>query len=276
MIKVEHTLFALPIVLSSMLLAFENLSNFSWIPFFWILICFSSARATGMTLNRLIDWKIDARNPRTVNRAIPSSRVSPIMSLIYSLLSLSIFVFASLQLPVLCQKLLPIAILWLFAYSWLKRFTWISHFFLGTILGGAALGAWIAVKGEMPSVGVIYFCLAISAWVAGFDIIYSLQDLDFDKTNNLHSVPVKFGADNAIKISKFLHFLTSLFLYLAGANLGLGLAYKIGVFLVICVLIYEHSLVKNGQIQKAFFTANTWVSTLIMLGILVDILVRHV
>lgn len=275
MIKLEHSLFSLPFVLSSALLAvFRGNPDPSYSPivFVWMSLCLVSARSAGMTLNRIFDNKIDAKNPRTQNREIPAKLISLTQAWIFAIVSLVIFIYSAFQLPSLCQILLPIALLWIWIYSWLKRITWLCHFFLGTILGGATLGGWIAVIGAIESPAPIYLALAVSFWVAGFDIIYATQDFDFDRSANLHSIPAKFGKEAAIKIARVSHFLTPLFLYLCGEELRLGLIYKLGILLTIIALYYEQKLVKANKIEEAFFTVNSWISVLILFAVLFDLL----
>lgn len=272
MIKIEHTLFALPFAISSALLAvkYKNFIDINYMNFFWILLCMFGARSAGMSLNRIFDAKIDAKNPRTASREIPSGKISKTYAWIFVIASLAIFIYSAFQLPRLCQILLPIALLWLWLYSLMKRISFLSHLFLGTVLGGATLGAWIAITNEI-NLAAIYFSLAVAFWVCGFDIIYSTQDFEFDREQKLHSIPAKFGIENAIKISRFCHFLTPLFLYLTGENLGLGLIYKIGVLLVIIACLYEQRLVREGKVEKAFFEVNTWISVLVMIFVIAEL-----
>ena len=272
MIKIEHTLFSLPFVISAVLLALEYThQSFRLIPFVWVSLCLLGARSLGMTLNRIYDAQIDSRNPRTQSREIPSGKITKSQAYFFSFLALAIFIYSAFQLPRLCQILLPIALLWLFAYSWMKRFTFLCHFVLGTTLGGATLGAWIATTGTLDSWIPIYFALAVSAWVAGFDIFYSIQDFEFDRRENLHSIPAVFGVKNAILVARFLHVLTPFLLYYVGFLMNLGIIYKLGVLGVILALIYEAKLVREDKIETAFFTVNSWISVLIMLAIVLDL-----
>lgn len=273
MIKLEHTLFSLPFVISSALLAIYYLGfqNYQLINFLWISICLLGARSLGMTLNRIFDADIDAKNPRTQDREIPAGKISKTQAWIFAIISLVLLLYGAFQLPQICQILLPIALTWLFAYSWLKRLTWFCHFFLGTTLGGATLGGWIAVTGNLDTWAPAYLAIAVSFWVAGFDIFYASQDSEFDKKEKLHSVPAKFGKAKAFMIAKFCHALTPIFLYLCGEALGLGLYYKLGIVLVIAALFYEQNLVKEGKIEAAFFQVNTWISVLIMIAVILEI-----
>lgn len=265
MIKLEHTLFSLPFVIASALLAiqYKNFQDYSLIALFWIALCLLGARSLGMTLNRIYDADIDAKNPRTETREIPAGKISKAQAWIFAIVSLVVLVYSAFQLPRLCQILLPIALIWLFSYSWMKRITWLCHFVLGTTLGGATLGAWIAVTGDLTSLAPVYLSLAVSFWVAGFDIYYSTQDIDFDKAHGLNSIPVRFGREVAVRIARFSHLLTPIFLYLTGEELGLGLIYKIGIFVVIVALYYEQKLVRENKIEAAFFLVNSWISVVI-------------
>lgn len=278
MIKIEHTLFSLPFVVSSALLAiyYKNYQDYSLMSFFWITLCLFAARSLGMTLNRIYDADIDSKNPRTAIREIPTGKITKKQAWIFAIFSLIVLNYAAFQLPILCQILLPIALIWLFSYSWLKRVTWLCHFVLGTTLGGATLGAWIAVTGDLTSMAPVYLALAVSFWVAGFDIYYSTQDREFDLSQRLNSIPVRFGKSKAIKIARFCHFLTPLFLYLTGVELGLGLIYKIGIVFVILALFYEKQLVNEDKIEKAFFTVNSWISVLICFFVALELSLRGV
>jgi 4-hydroxybenzoate polyprenyltransferase len=275
MIKIEHTLFSLPFVLSSAILAihYKNFEDYSLMPFLWIVIALSGARSLGMTLNRIFDADIDSINPRTSSREIPAGRISKNQAWAFAIFSLIVLIFATFQLPSLCQILLPIALIWLFAYSWMKRITWLCHFVLGTTLGGATLGAWIAITGNLDSIAPVYLSLAVSFWVAGFDIYYSTQDMEFDLEHSLNSIPVKFGKAAAMKIARVCHLLTPLFLFLCGEVLGLGLLYKLGILLVIIALYFEQKLVSEDKIEAAFFTVNSWISVIICFFVCLEVFV---
>lgn len=271
MIKLEHTVFALPFALSGLVLASSNPPTFLTVVF--TIIAFAGARSAAMTLNRLIDMEIDAKNPRTKDRALPAGRIKKSTALLLSILSFLVMIGAATQLPLLCLQLSPIAVFWLSFYSFTKRFTFLCHIVLGIALGGAALGGWIAAGGLLSSPGPWILALAVATWVSGFDIIYATQDTGFDKDQKLHSIPSKFGIASALNISKFLHVITSLSLLALGLVLKLTLFYWIGFALVVAMLIYEHSLVKPDDLSKvnaAFFTVNGIVSILAFLAILSD------
>ncbi|MDA0772467.1 MAG: putative 4-hydroxybenzoate polyprenyltransferase [Cyanobacteria bacterium] len=272
MIKLEHTLFSLPFVISSALLAIDYQNGqIDWMVFFWISLCLLGARSAGMTLNRIFDAEIDSRNPRTQDREIPQGKISKKQAWFFAILSLTILIFSAFQLPRLCQILLPIALTWLFAYSWMKRVTWLCHFVLGTTLGGATLGAWIAVTGNLDSLAPVYLALAVSFWVAGFDIFYSLQDEVFDLSQKLHSIPARFGKATAVKIARFTHLLTPIFLYLCGEELELGFYFKLAILFTVVALFYEQRLVNEQKIEKAFFTVNSWISVMIMVFVILEL-----
>lgn len=278
MIKIEHTLFSLPFVVSAALLAlYSSGSAFKPLVFLWIFLCLLGGRSAGMTLNRIIDAKIDAVNPRTRNREIPQGKISIKQAYMFAFISIILLILGASQLPKICQIFLPIPIIQVWLYPYLKRFTWLSHFFLGSILGEATIGGWIAVTGTIQDnygqliLTPLFLGLAVSCWVAAFDIIYALQDYDFDTSKQLKSIPAWLGKSNGIKVSRVLHFLTILFLYLTGESLGLGLFYKSGVLLTTAALFYEQKLVKENQIDKAFFTINSWISFLMLIFVVMEL-----
>jgi len=275
MIKVEHTIFSLPFVISASLLAvyYQGFKPIDFMVFFWIALCLLAGRSAGMALNRLVDADIDAKNPRTQNRELPSGQISKKSALVFIAISLIIFIFSALQLPSLCKILMPIALLWLLAYSYLKRITWLCHFFLGTTLGGATLGGWIAITNSIDTMAPIYLALAVTFWVSGFDIIYATQDEGFDREHKLHSIPAQFGKVAAFRIARLCHLLTPILLYLCGQELNLGLYYKLGILVVIAALFYEQKLANENKIEAAFFTVNSWISVIICLSIVFDIFI---
>lgn len=271
MIKIEHTVFALPFALSGLVLASANPP--SALTVLYTILAFAGARSAAMTLNRLIDFDIDAKNPRTKERALPAGRIKKSTALLFSVLSFGLMIAAASQLPPLCLMLSPIAVFWLSFYSYTKRFTYLCHIILGVALGGAALGGWIAAGGFLNVVAPWILAFAVTTWVAGFDIIYASQDVKFDKDESLHSMPSKFGIAKALNISKFLHVLTTISLFALGMVLHLSFSYWIGFIVVVSMLVYEHSLVKADDLSKvnaAFFTVNGIVSILAFMAILSD------
>ena len=271
LIKFEHTIFALPFALSGMLLASET--GFPSIKtFILVLIAMIGGRTGAMALNRLIDADIDKKNPRTADRAIPAGRIKKISALILALIAFAVMTAAVWQLPLICRQLLPLAILILVAYSFTKRFTHLSHFVLGGALGAAAGGGWLAVSGEF-SLSVVLWGFAVVFWVAGFDIIYALQDIDFDRENKLFSIPVLLGTEKSLLAAKILHIFTVILLAALGLIHPAGIFYFIGTVFVACMLVYEHSLLKKDDLSKidaAFFNVNGYVSIGIFMFILID------
>lgn len=271
MIKIEHTVFALPFALSGLILAFGKVPPLMVI--FFTVLAFAGARAAAMTLNRLIDAEIDGKNPRTSDRAIPAGRISKSQALIFTVISFAVMLGAASQLPPLCLKLSPIAVIWLSFYSFTKRFTWLCHIVLGIALGGAALGGWVAAGGTLAGQAPWVLALAVSTWVAGFDIIYACQDVSFDRQEKLFSMPARFGAGTALWIARALHMVTGASLIGLGLIMGLGLFYWLGIALVILMLVYEHSIVRADDLSRvnaAFFTVNGIVSILAFLAIALD------
>ena len=271
MIKLEHTVFALPFALSGLLLGNDKLPPLmTWV---WTVLAFAGARAAAMTLNRLIDASIDALNPRTSTRAIPAGKIGKLQALAFAIASFTLMIAAAMQLPPICLLLSPIAVIWLSFYSFTKRFTWLCHIVLGIALGGAALGGWVASGATLNSPNPWILALAVSTWVAGFDIIYALQDVSFDQENKLHSIPAQFGISNALIISSFLHLVTMAALLMLGIKMNLGAAYWLGISMVGIMLKYEHSLVKPDDLSKinaVFFNTNGIVSIATFVAVLID------
>jgi 4-hydroxybenzoate polyprenyltransferase len=275
MIKIEHTVFALPFALSGMLLSTAGLPSLRTA--IWTVIAFAGARSAAMTLNRIIDAQLDARNPRTSMRSIPAGRINQGKALLFAVVSFLVMLGAASQLPPICLWLSPIAIFWLSFYSYTKRFTWLCHFFLGISLGGAALGGWVASSGSIDGPSPWLLALAVSAWVAGFDLLYSCQDIEVDKKERLHSIPSKFGIKAALDTSVVLHLVTVVCLVAVGQFLSLGLLYWTGISIVSLMLAYEHGLLSPTDLSKldaAFFNVNGVISILAFLSILLDKLIR--
>lgn len=271
MIKVEHTVFALPFALSGLVLANSTLPPA--IVVFWTVLAFAGARSAAMTLNRLIDAEIDGRNPRTAERAIPKNRISKPQALLFTVLSFALMLFAASHLPPLCLQLSPIAIIWLSFYSYTKRFTWLCHLVLGIALGGAAMGGWVAAGGQPDQPGPWLLALAVTTWVAGFDLIYACQDIDFDQNEKLCSVPARFGVATTLYSSIVLHIITVAALTCVGLTLHLGPLFFVGLLVVTAMLIYEHAIISPSDLSRvnaAFFTVNGVVSILAFLAILLD------
>lgn len=271
LIKFEHTIFALPFAYLGMLLASGGQPSPK--VFFWVTLAMVSARTAGMTLNRIVDLEIDAKNPRTKNRPLVTGQFSLSAGWAAAIASLGIFFFSTFMLNALCLKLSWIAILLLSGYHYVKRFSFLCHFTLGLVLGMAPLGGWIAVTGAFAWTPV-FLSLAVLFWVAGFDILYSLQDLDFDKAHGLHSAPVLFGPDNSRKISAGCHAAAVILLIFFGLAGGLGALYWVGVFMVAALLSVEHWLLREGDLSHlntAFFTINGWIGILLLIFTFLEI-----
>jgi 4-hydroxybenzoate polyprenyltransferase len=263
MIKFEHTIFALPFAFLGMILAAGGWP--SWRVVGWIVVAMVGARSAAMSFNRLVDRKIDAANPRTADRALPAGAVSPVFVAAFIASCLALFFLAAWQLNDLTLKLSPVAVLVLFGYSFTKRFTSFAHLVLGLALAGAPLGAWIAVRGSFAATPLIVAGVVI-LWVAGFDVLYGLQDLEFDRGRGLHSIPAAVGERASLWISGLFHLgMVTLLALLPGTYPpGLGVAYWIGVAGCAALLGYQHWLVRPGDLSRlnaAFFFANGLLAT---------------
>lgn len=258
MIKFEHTLFALPFALVGMLLAAQGWPD--WRTLFWIVIAMVGARSAAMSFNRLADRKIDAANPRTADRALPVGAVTPIFVAGFVVASSTLLVLAAWKLNPLALRLSPLALLIILGYSFTKRFTPWSHLLLGLALAGAPVGAWIAVRGDVTATPLI-LGLAVLCWVAGFDILYALQDLEFDRRTGLHSIPARYGEVASLWISTILHVVMLILLATIPRVYppGLGLPYWLGLLGCAALLAYQHWIVRPGDLSRldaAFFQTN--------------------
>ncbi len=272
MIKFSHTVFALPFALTAVVLASRE-HIITWEAVLWILLAMAGARSAAMGFNRIVDAEYDRRNPRTASREIPRGAVTRRQAAVFVAASSALLVFAAYRLNGLCFVLSPLALAIVFFYSFTKRFTSLSHLFLGLALSVAPLGAWIAVAGEWswPAFGL---GVAVLAWVAGFDIIYACQDIEFDRREGLFSVPAALGIGAALWISRSLHAASFLILMGIGLVFGLGTIYYAGVFVVGTVLVYEQSLVRANDLSKvnlAFFNMNGFISMLYLAVTTVDV-----
>ena len=274
MIKFEHTVFALPFAFLGMILAAEGWP--SWRTVAWIVVAMIGARSAAMAFNRLVDRKIDAENPRTAGRALPKGELSAPFVAAFVLAATGLFLLAAWQLNPLTLKMSLVALVVLFGYSYCKRFTWASHLVLGLALAGAPLGAWIAVTGSFAATPFVVGA-AVLTWVAGFDVLYALQDESFDRASGLHSIPARFGNLGALWISALLH-LATLALLASLAWLyppGLGVGYVVGWGGCLVLLAYQHWVVRPGDLSRlnaAFFLANGALSSWLFLATAVDIL----
>ncbi len=274
MVKIEHTVFALPFALLGAFLAAHGLPHPAQIG--WILLAMVGARSAAMAFNRLIDLPFDARNPRTADRALPRRLLSRSFVFFFMVASSLVLVFAASMLNRLSLMLSPLALAIVFFYSYTKRFTWLTHLFLGLSLACAPIGAWIAVRGDLRSAPVI-LGLAVILWVSGFDIIYSCQDVEFDSRERLYSIPKRYGVAAALWISAILHLVMIGVLALLFWQEGLGVISLAGLCLVAALLAYEHSLVRPSDLSRinaAFFTVNGWISMLLFVTTSLDLLLR--
>ncbi len=269
-VKVQHTVFALPFALMSAFLAAGGVPPMEKLG--WILLAMFGVRSAAMAFNRILDSKIDAENERTKSRALPAGQVGKMEYSLFLAISIALFVFACTQLNHLCLLLSPVALAVVFFYSLTKRFTWLSHFFLGLALGLAPIGAWAAVADELTWTPLL-MGLAVIFWLAGLDIIYSCQDYVFDKEHDLFSFPQKFGIAAALRYSSIFHGIMVLFLLALFFAAPLGSIYLVGVVATAGLLVYEHSIVKPDDLKRvnvAFFNLNGAISVLLMCFVMID------
>ena len=273
LVKFEHTVFALPFAYIGAFLAVDGVPSAH--DLFWITVAMIGARSLAMALNRLIDAGIDARNPRTAGREHPRGALQPWHVVLFSLASLAVFLVAVYQLAPIVRWLWPIPVAAFVIYPYLKRATWLSHFWLGAVDGLAPVGAWAAITDSMPLEAWLLGA-AVAVWVAGFDVLYALFDLEHDRAHGLHSVPARFGVPAAFAVARACHVATVVFLALAGLVLAAGILYWVGVAVVAGLLLYEHSLVSprdTSRLDMAFFTMNGVISVTFFLFVLADVVV---
>ena len=271
-IQIAHTVFALPFALASAHLAFQLVGGYKLSTLLAILVCMVTARTGAMSFNRFLDRKLDSENPRTGNRSIPSGRAKPLDALAVVIVCSMIFIAACWFLGPLPLILSIPTLAFLLGYSWSKRYTVLTHLWLGSALAIAPAGAWIAIMGILTWPPVI-LSLAVAGWVAGFDVIYSLQDIEFDKANRVFSVPARFGTVAALWIAKFLHLASFAFLLIFGTVMQLGWPYFAALAIAGIVLIIEHMMVRPNDFSRvgiAFFTMNGIISILIYIGVLLS------
>ncbi len=274
MIKFSHTVFALPFALTGALLAARGLP--AWQQTLWIVLAMVGARTAAMGLNRLIDAEIDARNPRTAVRAIPAGLIGKGVTLAFIIASLALLLVAAARLNQLCLKLAPLAVFFLVLYSFCKRFTALAHVVLGICLAAAPIGAWIAIRGAVEVPALILGSIVLF-WVAGFDILYALQDLEFDRGAGLHSIPVALGVAGSLWTARLFHLAMPLLLLLLYKVMALGGFFLAGIAVVSAMLGYEHWLLKGGDLSKldaAFFNMNGYISVAVLVFTALDVLAR--
>jgi len=278
LVRLPHTVFALPFALVGVLLA-SYVAPITLSDVVWVVVAFTTARFAAMGFNRIVDREIDARNPRTKSREIPSGAMSVREASVAVIIASLVFFVAAWQLNTLCLILAPIALAWVLAYSYTKRFTRWSHLVLGIGLSIAPVGGYIAISGHWsdPWWMLIALAVAVATWVGGFDILYALQDVSFDRENGLYSVPSTLGEANALNIARMLHLATVSGLAVAGMGAGAGVLYYVGVAVAAGLLLYEHSLVKTNDFSKldaAFFTMNGVISIVFLGFVFVERLLR--
>ncbi|MDQ3866148.1 MAG: putative 4-hydroxybenzoate polyprenyltransferase [Actinomycetota bacterium] len=273
LVKLEHTVFALPFAYVGAFLAVDRVPSAR--EFVWVTVAMVGARSLAMALNRLIDAELDARNPRTAARELPRGALARGEVVAFSLASLAVFLVAVYQLEPIVRWLWPIPVAAFVVYPYLKRFTWLSHAWLGVVDGLAPVGAWAAVANELPweawALGG-----AVAVWVAGFDVLYALLDLDVDRAQGLHSLPARFGVRVAFAVARVSHATTVALLVVAGLRLSVGPLYWAGVAAVAALLVYEHLLVSPEDLSRldaAFFTTNGVISVTLFAFVLADLLV---
>jgi 4-hydroxybenzoate polyprenyltransferase len=266
-IKFEHTVFALPFAYIAMVLAANGWPG--WRTVLWVTAAMVGARTCAMATNRVVDRWIDAANPRTAMRHLPRGVLSVAELRTLAIGGAALMFVAAWRLNPLCLALAPLALLFLVGYNYTKRFTWTSHWILGFTDGIAAAGGWLAARAHFdPPVFVLWFALTV--WIAGFDLIYACQDVDFDRAHGLHSVPARFGVATALLVSRVCHALTAAAFALLGVMLALGPLYWLGWAAVVGLLVYEHSLVSPTDLSRldvAFFNVNGYIAVIVLASV---------
>lgn len=268
MIKFEHSVFALPFALVGALLAARETGGLpAWRQILWIVVAMVGARSAAMTMNRIADVEYDRRNPRTASRALATGELSLEFAWTFTLIASAVLVIAAWQLNRLAGELSPVALAVLFFYSYTKRFTSWAHLVLGFCLGMSPAAAWIAIRGALDW-RMVLLCAAVTLWVGGFDVLYACQDVEFDKTAGLFSIPKRFGIAGALLIARIMHVLMIGLLAWLAVSFELGWPAWAGICVVAALLAYEHSLVKANDLSKinaAFFMVNGYISLLFLL-----------
>ena len=272
LVKFEHTLFAMPFALMSLMVATGGRPEPATL--LWVVVAMVGARSAAMAFNRLSDRHIDARNPRTADRHIPAGEVGAAGVTVFIMLSSALLVVAAWRLNPLCFALSPVALAVVFFYSLTKRFSSWSHVFLGVALAVAPVGAWLAATGSF-AVFPLLVALGVTLWVAGFDTIYGCQDVEFDRRAGLHSLAVRHGTAGALVIARVLHVLAVAALCLAfGLEPSLGVTSLLGMVIMAGLLVWEHRIVRGGDLSRidvAFFTVNSWIGVVLILFVALDL-----
>jgi len=275
MIKFEHTIFALPFAYLGAFLAAEGIPPA--MKLLWITLAMVGARTAAMSLNRLVDRHIDARNPRTAQRALPAGQLRVNEVYLYIVLSFLLLGISAYKLNLLALLLMPIAVFFLVLYSYTKRFTWACHLILGISLGLAPAGAWIGVTGHW-ALAPVFLGLGVMTWVAGFDVVYACQDVEFDREEGLHSIPAVFGIKRGLEISAFLHTIAPLLFIAVGVVMSMSWLYYVGVMIAIILLFRQHRLVSADDFSKigvAFFDLNGYLSILLFVFSVMDLILLN-
>ena len=270
LVKIEHTVFALPFAYVGAFLAVGGRP--SGHDLVWITLAMIGARSLAMALNRLIDAGIDSRNPRTAGRELPSGQLSVAQVAVFCLAALALFLAAVWQLDPIVRWLWPIPVVGFVVYPYLKRFTWLCHIWLGAVDGLAPVGAWVAITGRLPWQSWMLGA-AVASWIAGFDFFYALFDEEIDRREGLHSIVTRFGVRGAFVGARIAHAATVACLVAAGLGLTVGVLYWLGVAAVALLLTYEHSLVRPGDLRRldtAFFTMNGVISVVFAVFVIAD------
>ncbi|KAF5045206.1 4-hydroxybenzoate octaprenyltransferase [anaerobic digester metagenome] len=270
MVKIEHSIFALPFAYLGMLWAAGGWPG--WRVFIALTVAMVAVRSFAMAVNRLADLPIDAKNPRTLTRPLVTGEIGVAETRVFIAASAAVFVVACWFLNPLCLMLSPAALVWSGLYSFTKRFSALCHFFLGSVLGLAPLAGWLAVSPAVEMAPVL-LALGVTFWVGGFDILYACQDVEFDRSAGLHSLPAKLGVGPALAVSTFSHVVTSLFFLLAGWASGAGLVYLAFCLVVAAILLLEHRLISEhdmSRVNLAFFTLNGFVAVFLFAGAVLD------
>lgn len=273
LVMFSHTIFSLSFALISMLLAGNGRLKFDVIG--WILVAFLSARTGANALNRVIDAKIDAKNPRTASRQLPQGQMNKNEIIVFVVICFAIMIFAAWKLNPICLMLSPIALFLMTIYSYTKRFTWMCHLVLGVTSAAAPVGAWIAVTGEISLISLVMGA-ANTLWVAGFDIIYGAQDYEFDTKNGIHSIPARFGVRNALHISSIFHVVAVILLFFVGLlSPKLGIIYYTGLLINAVLFIIQHKMVQPDNltnVKVASYSINQVISIVFLITGLLDCL----
>jgi len=273
-IVLSHTIFALPFAYIGAILATNGIPTA--MDLVWITVAMVGARSAGMALNNFIDLKYDRLQPRFAHRPMVTGDVKPWEAVLLIVVTLAIFLVAAVHLHPLCLKLFPLAVVPLVAYPYMKRFSWTCHLVLGLALSIAPIGAWVAIRGDMP-LPILLLGLAVLFWIAGFDIIYGCQDVAFDKKNGLHSIPVHFGLEGALQLSKGMHIVSILAFFVVGQLIQIPWPYYGGVLVATVVLVYQHSIVSLtdfSRVTQAYFMRNGLVSMAILFFTIISIIIK--